>query len=554
MSTYDLSKKQAALALLIGQSLILEDMLKLFFPSAITHLECSAAYLWIKKPNQNEASAYLSPAYCYPTLHSHIRTIHPQVCTFIHKKYSTLWDNPKATESHTFNNIPFTIIPLLGGTGVLVLQRAEPFSEDEATTFTPIFEHFMRSCRLCMEHERVKATKKNALQEAKKAEHANRSKDEFLAVMSHELRTPLHGIIGLTGLTLDSKLNKQQYINLKSIKSSAYSLLSIIDEILNTSQMGTRALRLKNEAFQLKPMIENTLLPFRSDAHKKGLTFHTQLDKNIDQTIVSDSVKIKQIINNLMNNALKFTTTGSITFSAHPIDIGSTMLGIKFSITDTGCGIKEELIQHITKPFTIADNSHARQHGGIGLGLTVCQNFIKLFGSELHIESKENTGTNVSFSLNFRTADNSSLTPTTQSLLPSKIKCNILLAEDNIINRLVAEQILIKLGHTVLVAENGHQAVSSWTSTQPDVILMDIQMPGMDGLEATKTIRKEENQHNKSRTPIIALTANARKSDQEACMSAGMDYFIAKPFNADKLQEALIELSSTKIIEHTKVI
>jgi len=552
MSTYDLSKKQAALALLIGQSLVLKDMFKLFFPSAITHLECSAAYLWLKKPNQNESSAYLSPAYCYPTLHSHIRTIHPQICTFIHKKHSTLWDNPKATESHTFNNTPFTIIPLLGGAGVLVLQRSKPFNKDEATTFAPIFEHFMRSCRLCMEHEIVKTTKKNAQQEVKKAEHANRSKDEFLAVMSHELRTPLHGIIGLTSLTLDSQLNNQQYTNLKSIKSSAYSLLSIIDEILNTSQIGTRALRLKNEAFQLKPMIENTLLPFRGDANKKKLTLHTELDENIDQTIISDSVKIKQIINNLMSNALKFTTTGNITFSAHPIDIGSTMLGIKFSISDTGCGIKEGLIQHITKPFTIADNSHARRHGGIGLGLTVCQNFIKLFGSELHIESEENVGTKVSFSLHFRTTDNSNLTP--QSLSPSKIKCNILLAEDNIINRLVAEQILIKLGHTVLVAENGHQAVSSWNSIQPDVILMDIQMPEMDGLEATKAIRKEEGQNNKPRTPIIALTANARKSDQEACMNAGMDYFIAKPFNAEKLQEALIELSSTKAVKHTNAI
>ena len=276
MSTYDLSKKQAALALLIGQSLVLKDMFKLFFPSAITHLECSAAYLWLKKPNQNESSAYLSPAYCYPTLHSHIRTIHPQVCTFIHKKHSTLWDNPKATESHTFNNTPFTIIPLLGGAGVLVLQRSKPFNKGEATAFAPIFEHFMRSCRLCMEHEIVKNTKKNAQQEVKKAEHANRSKDEFLAVMSHELRTPLHGIIGLTNLTLDSQLNVQQHTNLKSIKSSAYSLLSIIDEILNTSQVGTRALRLKNEAFQLKPMIENTLLPFRCDANKKKLTLHTR--------------------------------------------------------------------------------------------------------------------------------------------------------------------------------------------------------------------------------------------------------------------------------------
>lgn len=553
MPTDDLSKKQAALALLIGQSLILEDMFKLFFPSAITHLGCSAAYLWLKKPNQNEASAYLSPAYCYPTLHSHIRTIYPQVCAFVQKTHTTLWDNPKATELHNFNNIPFTVIPLLGGSGVLLLQRTEPFNENEATTFAPIFEHFMRSCRLCMEHETIKTAKKSAQQKVKKAEHANRSKDEFLAVMSHELRTPLHGIIGLTSLTLDTQLNEQQHTSLKSIKSSAYSLLSIIDEILNTSQLGTRALRLKNEAFQLKPLIENTLLPFKGSTNKKQLTLNIQLDKNIDKTIISDSVKIKQIINSLMSNALKFTTTGSITFSAHPIDVSSTMLGIKFSIHDTGCGIKKELIQHITKPFTLADNSHARRHGGIGLGLTVCQNFIKLFGSELHIESEENTGTTVSFSLHFRTTDNSNIAPT-QSLLPSKLKCNILLAEDNIINRLVAEQILVKLGHTVLVAEDGHQAVSSWTSIQPDVILMDIQMPEMDGLEATKAIRKEESQNNKSRTPIIALTANARKSDQEACMNAGMDYFIAKPFNAEKLQEALIELSSTETTKCAKAI
>lgn len=554
MPTHDLSRKQAALALLIGQSLILEDMLKLFFPSAITHLECSAAYLWLKKPNQNEASAYLSPVYCYPALRSHIRTIYPQICTFIHKKHSTLWDNPKATESYIFNNTPFTIIPLLGGAGVLVLQREKPFSKDEAAVFAPVFDHFMRSCRLCMEHKIVKTTKKNAQQEVKKAEHANRSKDEFLAVMSHELRTPLHGIIGLTSLTLDTHLNEQQYTNLKSIKSSAYSLLSIIDGILNTSQMGTRALRLKNESFQLKPMIENTLLPFKGEANKKKLDFYTKLDKNIDKTIISDSVKIKQIINNLMSNALKFTTTGNITFSAHPIDISPTMLGIKFSVTDTGCGIKEGLIHHITKPFALADNSPARRHGGIGLGLTVCQNFIKLFGSELHIESKENIGTTVSFSLHFRTTDKNNLTPTKHTLSPSKIKCNVLLAEDNIVNRLVAEQILIKLGHTVLTAENGHQAVSFWTSVQPDVILMDIQMPEMDGLEATRTIRKEESKNNKPRTPIIALTANARKSDQEACMQAGMDYFIAKPFNAEKLQEALVELSSTETTKYTKAI
>ena len=543
MPTLSLIEKQATLALLIGQSLKLDDMLTRFFPNALPILNSSAAYLWLEKTTQNTISAYLSPTYCYPKLRSHIRTVHPKTCDFVQREASSYWQKPKITDLLQLDDTHFVFIPL-AEIGLLILQKEAPFTEEEAEVFTPIFQHLARACQCSIDHNNIRSDKQLALKEAKKAERANNAKDRFLAVMSHELRTPLHGIIGLTGLTMDTQLNEIQYTNLKSIKSSANSLLSIIDEILNTSKVGARALSIRQETFQLKPLLENTLLPFKGDAYNKGLDLHIHIDKNIDKTVISDSIKIKQIINNLMSNALKFTHSGSISFFAHPVDISRSNIGIQFSIHDTGIGIKQSHLKHITKPFSVEDNSRTRRYNGIGLGLTVCQNFARLFDSELNIESTQGKGTKVSFTINFsiKNASNSCTTKSTKQ--QSKTKCNILLAEDNLINRLVAEQILAKLGHRVLVAENGRQAVTCWDTSEPDIILMDIQMPEMDGLEATRIIRQEEKKQGKAKTPIIALTANARKSDQEACINAGMDYFIAKPFSADKLQEVLNELTS----------
>lgn len=539
----ELMKAQLDLVLLIGQKLNLEPMIKGFLPRAVSILGCVSAGIWIKKPTQTSSMAYHSPVYYHPQLKSHIKTVFPQLSRYICEYSSSLWPETCASKLLSFDGRSFVFIPL-GNIGLLVLERKSAFDIDEAQAYRFVFDKLTEACKLCLDYESLFLDHRNNLDSLKQVQKASDTKNNFLAVMSHELRTPLHGILGLTSLTLDSALNELQYNNLKSIKSSAKSLLSIIDEILNISQVGSRALRLKQETFKIKPMLENTLLPFKGEALKKGLDFHLDISSNIDKYVISDSVRLKQIINNLVSNAIKFTNTGSVLFSAQPYDLDANSLGVRFQVSDTGIGIKKESLKNITDPFILADSSQKRKHGGTGLGLAVSRNFIRLFDSDLTIDSELNKGTCVTFSIVFPVPSQEQIDKHTsrRDLKAKRSRCDILLAEDNIVNKLVAEQILDKLGHNVLAVENGRQAVTCWETSKPDVILMDVQMPEMDGLEATRIIRNVE-KGSSFRTPIIALTANARQSDQEACMNAGMDYFISKPFSAKKLQEALSEIS-----------
>jgi PAS domain S-box-containing protein len=373
---------------------------------------------------------------------------------------------------------------------------------------------------------------------------AQKAKEEFLANMSHEIRTPINGIAGMVNLLLEVQNEDDRVKYLRAIKHSTENLKVIINDILDFSIIESGKLRLEKIGFLLRTQVESIINTFRHQTNEKGLDLQFHIDKEADIVVIGDPVRLSQVLINLISNALKFTHEGSIKIHVELKNIIRDKAHIRFAVHDTGVGIPTVKLETIFESFSQADESITRRYGGTGLGLTISKQLVKLQEGEITVTSEEGSGSTFSFIIPYQIGKAADIEK--EKIIPNKKpdasfpKSRVLLVEDNDINRLYAANILKNWNCQVDGAENGFIALERLKSNSYDIIFMDIQMPVMDGYEATKTIRTTFDPPKKN-IPIIALTANAVKGDEIKSLKLGMNDYIIKPFQPEDLKNILMK-------------
>jgi len=377
------------------------------------------------------------------------------------------------------------------------------------------------------------------------AEAANRSKSDFLANMSHEIRSPMNGVIGMTELALDTDLTTEQREYLDIVKSSAESLLTVINDILDFSKIEAGKLLFEHIPFNLGRVIDDTLKPLALRAQDKGINLVCDIAPEVPLALLGDPGRLRQVLVNLIGNALKFTEQGDVSLRVRHLDsrrANGTDGGIHFAITDSGIGIPADKLGAIFDAFSQEDSSTTRKYGGTGLGLTISSRLVEALGGRIWVESEVGRGSTFHFSAQF-TVDSAPAdvgpVPVGQTASAPARSLHVLLVEDNVVNQKLAITLLEQWGHRVTLAENGQLALDALATRAFDVVLMDMMMPVMDGLEATRRFRAREQG---PRTPIIAMTANAMRGDRERCLEAGMDGYMSKPIKTVELRKLLLQL------------
>jgi len=369
------------------------------------------------------------------------------------------------------------------------------------------------------------------------AEAASMAKGQFLANMSHEIRTPMHGILGIAQLAMDATTLAECREYLKTQRGCAEGLLSVLNDILDFSKIEAGKLTLENIPFSVRQSINEIQHMIAPQAQAKDLALECRVADHIPDRLTGDPTRLRQVLVNLLGNAIKFTESGSVELQvtqavSHP---AQGRVSLVFRVADTGIGIPADQQERIFAEFAQADGSVTRRFGGTGLGLAIGSQLVKLMGGRLTVESVPNTGSSFRFTCSFDIASENSLPVQPAKRVHAYAPLRILLAEDNAVNQMLAAKLLGKDGHELKVVATGVAAVQAWEMAEFDLVLMDEQMPEMDGVLAVREIRTREAATGRKRTPVVALTASAMMGDRERFLAAGMDGYLSKPFTAEEL-------------------
>jgi len=391
--------------------------------------------------------------------------------------------------------------------------------------------------QLGLSFNKMVETLRNSINEMEKA---TQTKSEFLANMSHEIRTPMNGVLGMLTLLEQTGLNDKQEELVDTIRSCGDGLMVVLNDILDISKLEAGKLEIEQTPFQLRPCVDNCIYLLNSLSSQKGLVLDYEVDEKIPNGLLGDKLRVRQILTNLISNAIKFTHHGSVHLTINLMKKNNDIYHLKFTITDTGIGISEAEQEKLFKPFSQADSKTTRKYGGTGLGLVICQQLVKQMEGEIGVKSGSNQGSSFFFILPFKAVDLDEKSSTEKIIINEKlaedIPLDILVVEDNRVNQIIATKLLNKLGYLPDLANNGQEALTALKLKSYDVVFMDMQMPVMDGIEATENIVKT---YKANKPRIIAMTANVLSADREKCFSAGMDDFVGKPIVVEQLVAAL---------------
>ncbi len=418
----------------------------------------------------------------------------------------------------------------------------EALAADGSTVFTGIWQDVSDTKRAS---EELRVAKEEA-------EAANRSKSDFLANMSHEIRSPMNGVIGMTELALDTELTALQREYLEVVKTSSEALLDLINDILDFSKIEAGKLRIERIPFNLQRVVDDTLKPLSMRAREKGLELVRDIAPDVPQNLQGDPGRLRQVLVNLIGNALKFTEKGQVALRISQLDsqrADGSDGGLHFAISDSGIGVPANKLKSIFDAFSQEDSSTTRKYGGTGLGLAISSRLVEALGGRIWVESEVGRGSTFHFSARFGLDESqggaigaldsagSGLGALSGGGEPRSL--DVLLVEDNLVNQKLAITLLGQWGHRVTLAQDGQEALDMLGRQRYDVVLMDMMMPVMDGLEATRRYRALEKG---PRIPFIAMTANAMRGDREKCLEAGMDGYVSKPINTAKLRKLLLQM------------